>query len=281
MTESGAKIVIRGDAKHLVDQAKKGEEAIDKIGKKGASAAEMIGKMGDQLHKAVVKAVALQAALSAVEQVAKRQAATAEGSRNAGKTVVERDLAAMKLGLSPQQAAALTTPGAQSREDLTGFLGDLASGDTAKFLGPQGVFRAQALFASGLFGKDEVLTAAKEGRLDGLFSEASIRQGKMTPELATELATRREENMLRAREQDALSANGLGNRLAEQRIATRNAENPGAAGFQGAVTDTLGALPIVGRGVQAVVRTVDTAINNQTEELKRDSYRPAAVGVTR
>jgi hypothetical protein len=263
MTESGAKVVIRGDAKHAVQEAKKVEDAVDNIGKKGKSAGDVLGKMGDQLAKAVVKAVALQTALAGVAEWQKRQSDTAAGSRSRGKSVIERDQAAAKLGLNAQQAAALTTPGAQSRDDLTGFLSTLASGDNARFLGQEGIFQAQALFNSGAYSKDEVMSAVREGRVPQLMRDMPRRLAAMTPEGVAHLEAMREENILAARKEDALDANGMGNRLAEARIAARNAEHPIAGGIQGAVSNGLGSLPIIGPGIGAGINAADTSANNQ------------------
>jgi hypothetical protein len=74
------------------------------------------------------------------------------------------------------------------------------------------------------------------------------------------------------RGQDALATGGAGNRLADARIAARNAENPVAGGLQGALKGALGSV-----GGAAIVEAFDAALNNQTETLVRETARPAVV----
>jgi hypothetical protein len=279
MTESSAKVVIKGDAKGAVDAAKQVGSELDKVAKKGQSVGDVFGRMGDGLAKAVLKTLALRAAVAgAYEEVRKLQTARADASGSAGKTVLDRDLAAAKLGISSSDASAITgAQGVKSKEDLTGFLGALASGDNAKFLDRSGVFKAAALFGSGLFGQDEVISAAGKGGIDQLLAESGTRAAGLSPEAAREMAIRREENILKQRTESALaSQGGDGNRLAAARIAARNAENPGVGVLQGVLKTGTSLV-----GGDAIVDAFDTALNNQTDDLLRETARPAVIGTTR
>ncbi len=278
MAESSAKVVIRGDAKALVNEAKKGEDAVNKIGGAADRAVGTFDKIGKSLAQAVAKAVALKLALSGIEEWRKRQEATAGANKTKGDGVVSRGLAAAKLGITSQQADAFTTAGGKSRDELTGFLTSLASGDNAKFLGPSGVARAMATYNSGQFAEGEVLDAAKAGRIDALMAETGTRAANMSPEMAEQLAARREENALASRTEDALAGSGLGRRMAAARIETFNAESPIRAGITGAIKGSLGELPIVGGGVNALIDGMATVVNQQTEELRTP---PAVIGRTR
>jgi len=256
MSESGAKIVFRGDAKHLVDQAKKGEKAVEGIGKAGASVSEQFGKMGGELGKAVARALALKAALKAAVGVIKEvHNEASQASRDVGKASVDRDLAAVRLGISAQDAAAITSGGVKSREEMTGFLGTLASNDDARQLGRQGVFRAAGLFGTGVFSQEEVLGAVKNRTLDALITQTGARFAALSPESARELQLRAAENTFAARAFDAKRNRGATERVADARYDALAAESPVLSAIAKQT------------GTDDLFRVMNAALDRQTDRL--------------
>jgi hypothetical protein len=272
MTESGAKIVIKGDAKGAVDAAKQVGTELDKVGAKGKTASMQFGQMGMELTKAVGRALALKAALNAALDVSRElRKEGAEINKNIGKGVVDRDLAAAKLGISSADAAALVgSVGNKSRDELGGFLGTLASGDNAQFLDREGVFKAVGAYASGAFRDDEVLTAVKEGRVGSLAGQVPGRLAAMSPEGRAELGERAGENLAAARTYDANLARGADERREAARRAAVGAESPVA-------DKVLGKIPL---GEEAL-RLLQGILNDGTRlrlQAIESFNRPAVVG---
>jgi hypothetical protein len=264
MAESSAKVVIRGDASHLINQAKAAEGAVDKVGKAGAGAAGQFAKMGMELTKTVARALALKVALkAALEGFKDYQRAAAQGSKDTGKSIVNRDLAAAKLGLSSSDAEGLTgANGPKSREEMTEFLTGLAGSEAGKRLDRAGVFRASSAYASGLVSQSEVEDYAKRGDLDGLNAEIARRRGSLSPEAQREMAIRTQENADANRSFAADSARGAEQRLAGSRYGANASESP----IAGAVVKAIGA--------EEITQAFQSALDNQTDRLLEGSNRP-------
>ena len=263
MGENSAKVVIKGDASQLVKEAEKGKAAVENVGKAGAGAAGQFQKMAGELGKNVARALALKMALKeAFEAFKIYQEASAKANKDSGKSAVERDLAAARLGLSSSEAAAITSGGNRTRDESLGFLSSLASGDNAKMLDKQGVFRANALFNSGLFSQEEVMEAAKGGRLESLFAESGTRSAALSPRAAQELSVRAQERAFADRAAAADDARDAGARLAAAHYAARAAESPKSAAVLQAT------------GMDAVAQAIQGAIDGQTQELLQNDRRP-------
>ncbi len=271
MAESSAKITIRGDAKHLINEAKRGEESVRKIGTAGKTAGEQMGQMTREIGKTLGKALLLKAAIAGVAQEANKVAAASAGaSRTVGKSALDRDMLAGKLGISSAKASAFVGgQGARSRDEMQGLLAGLADADVRGGLSEQTLFRAQAAFQSGVVGQGEIIDAAKRGNIDSLLAEIPGRTAALSDESRRELAVRQEENSLSAGAQDAQARRGTGNRLAEARIEARDAANPVAAGLKGAVKSATGLV-----GGDAFIDAFDTALNRQTSDLVRLQRTP-------
>lgn len=267
MAESSAKIVFRGDAKHAIGEAKKVQDETKKIGKEGAGASAQFRQMGTELAKAVGRALALKVALgAAVQGVKEYQTAAASASRKTGASIVERDLAAGKLGLTSGDAEGIVGgTGARSRDELTSFITNLGSGDNAKRMDRQSTFRAAELYGSGLFSESEVIDAAKNGRLDQLRSEYGKREAALSSEGRRELSIRSAENGLASRQFAADSQRGTEQRLAEARYAAQAAESPMAAAVVNNLPGGVGA---------TVAQALQTALDNQTDRLLVESRQP-------
>ncbi len=298
-TESGTTLVFKGDnkdaikkAKEVEAQTKKVAEEMERAAKKRAAlekkfwddqAKAMMGtgkqtvgvfeKWEKSLGASLGRALLLRAAISgAAEQAVKFANSTAEASKGIGKTSLDRDVAAARLNLQKGDAEALTgNLSVKSREEKTSLLSDLAR---VKNLDRQSVFKASALFDTNAFDRSEIVKAAEEGRLDSLFAEVPGRRAKFGADTLAEERTRFVENEQAERGRTKQLGAGLVNREAQARIAGRNAENPGAAAFQGAVASGTSIV-----GGDAIIEAADImaqSVRQQTRDLQKPTVAPGA-----
>ncbi len=179
MAESSAKVVIKGDAKHLVNEAKKGEAAIDKIGTRSKYLGAALRDANKELAGMAIKASIVVRTLNALgDAYEKLRTEKSTASKTVGEANVRAQLAGQRLGLSGSQSQSiLGGSGTASLGDRAGFLEDLA-GEKNLTADPATIARAAALQRTGLYSNEEVKAALRSGTLDRL--ESQDRRGALT-----------------------------------------------------------------------------------------------------
>jgi len=287
MAESGAKVVIRGDASQFIETAKKVKKEIDEAGQKVTGVAKFGDQMANSLAKSVAKAVLLKAALAgAATEANKLRRLDAESSKTTGKMTLQRELAGAQLGFTGAETGDLLRgASARSAEELTGFFTGLADksrdpGLNAK-LDPNTVARAVALYKSGLLTEGEVIDGIKDGDIDGLERTARSRLSMLSGFGREEIAAQTIENRFASDERHARAIRGMDPRLSMAAAAAREARNPVSAGVLNAVgnaTSILGGDEIVNMHKNRTDGAVLGELRMQTDELRRQADRPRLGG---
>ncbi len=283
MGESGAKVVIRGDAAQFIEVAKKVKKELDETGQRANSLSTFGDKMATSLAKSVAKALLLKAALSgAFVEANKLKQLDSDASRSKGKQTLDREIAGAQLGFTGYQTGDLFR-GESYRSDteLTGFFTGLADKSRDKNvrgrLDPDSVARAMALYRSGLVSEGEVMDAIQSGSLAALEVEAARRRSKLTMFGAEELAAGGIENRLTREAVGARALRGMDPRLSMASAAAREARSPVSAGILNAVgeaTSVIGGDAIVQNVKNRTDGAVLAELRMQTDEIRRQGAKP-------
>ncbi|MBA3622963.1 MAG: hypothetical protein H0W48_00535 [Methylibium sp.] len=224
---SNARIVVDADMRRVDSAAARTRGEVKKVGAEAGNVGQQFDKWGRQMAARMVSLTAILGLMRSIsEEGRKQQGAAADAAKAVGSSALKQGLAASRLGLSSEQAGALTTPGARSRDEMVGFLDALSRGDQRGADHPM-VFRSAALLNSGLYEQDEVMDALRRGDIGRLEAGASGRLANLSTEARAELATRTAEGGAGERAQRAqLDRGGFRARAVAAHRGVQAAESP-------------------------------------------------------
>jgi len=263
--QSRSKIVLDADDTRARGVAKGLGEEFKKTTKQAAGVGRELEQWGGKLAKTIASVGAVARSISAVsEEFRKLQREAGDANRTSGGAALDRGITAARLGISAQDAAALTAPGSRNAGEVDGFLNALLG---TKVLGGPApdrtqIFRATNLFRGGGFAQEEIIRALEEGRLGELEASAQGRIEALGGEAQDELALRGFENEQAARALEARAARGRSVRVGQAARDRRNAESPGSAVVQGVAGALTGPL-----GGDALIETADVALMSEQNAI--------------
>ncbi len=252
---------------------KKAAAAGDKIKKIGAQAPDFsksVQGMGKMILSAGVLGRAMTLAFDAYNKIADRQAGL---SKESGGGRLTRDLNAERAGLGAGANGLITSAGAGTLESRDAVLAGLASmKEGGAQVSKRDATGALRLAATGLYSEGEILSAAKEGRTGELLAGAGKRYGSLSEKSKTEMAVRALEFDEKQKEIAAAGEFGDTARLGDARRARARAESP----ISGAIAESLGDIPLVGRLTDATERgamqgSVVSELQEQTRVMKEQN----------
>lgn len=258
MTQS--KIVLDADHGRVDSAADKTTQKYKQMGTAASDVGKAMGKWQTQLTGNLLKLAGITQAIRAVgSEISAHQSRTAEANKSTGGGALKREQALAALGLGGSTGEAFRgARGGASLSDRDDFLEQLAGAERSERVpyAQQEKQRALALFTSGVFSGEELIGGLKKRQgMGDMFNEQQRRLGALSPEAQQELSIRDFERQRELRAEAASAPAGFANRAAMAEGAARKAEQPIAAGVQGAFKSTLSAV-----GGDSLIEAGDTAL---------------------
>ena len=239
MAENTTKIILNASADGVLRAAEQVKKKFTEVGEAGGKAGE---KMLVNLGKSLLTAGALMKVVKGVAEAFNEAAANAAKiSKETGGRTLSAETAGQKLGMSSGQVSAMMSQtGTRTQDERAGFMSALAGakGPGGKPLDSAAAIEAFGIFNSGGQEQSELLDSLQKNGKRGLAAAGNagrLRIASYGDRARSELFARQELSAEEMRIADTAGASGENERVRTARMASLEAENPGAFMFRNAV----------------------------------------------